>query len=214
MSEYKGVIFDLDGTILDSLNVWKKVDKLFLKSKNINMPVDYAKTINSMTFLESANYTKEVCGIEDTVEDIIKEWKKIAYNEYKTNVKLKSGVYEYITYLKENNIKMGVATNCDNELYEVCLKKCKIYDFFDTIVDTSLVNANKKHTDIYELCAKNLGIEPKDIIVFEDILDGIRSAKKAGMKAYFVSDKNSEENIEEAIKESDEYITDFRELII
>lgn len=213
MINYKGVIFDLDGTILDSLNVWDKVDKAFFKSKGLNVPVGYEKEVNSMTFFECANYIKEVCGIEDSVEDITKQWEKLAYKEYEKNVKLKKGVYEYLVYLKENNIKIGIATSCYKNLYEICLKNNKIYDFFDVIVDTQMINVSKKYPDIYKLCGEKLNINPADIIVFEDILDGIKSAKKAGMRAYFVHNEKTFEDIEEVMKQCDEYITDFRELI-
>ena len=213
MVNYKGVIFDLDGTILDSLKVWENVDREFFKNKGIHMPIGYQKEINGMTFFESASYTKEVTGIDDSVEDIMKQWKNLAYKQYQKNVKLKSGVIEYLNYLKENNVKIGIATCCHKELYEVCLKKNEIYDFFDVIVDTEIINVSKKEPDIYKYCGEKLGVDFNQIIVFEDLLDGIKSAKKLGMKVYFVANENTFENIEEAIKESDEYITDFRELI-
>lgn len=211
---YKGVIFDLDGTILDSLKVWEKVDKKFFTHRDLPIPFDYEKKINGMTFIEAATYTKEACNIEDEVEDIIREWKEIAYYEYKNSVKLKSGVYEYLVFLKENGIKMGIATACDRELYEICLKSNKIYDFFDIIVDSSNVERGKEFPDIYELCAKKLGVLPKDCIVFEDILKAIKGAKKAGMTVYAVYDKHCLDNLDDMIEESDDYITDFREMLV
>ncbi len=214
MIDYKGVIFDLDGTILDSLHVWKKVDKLFFEKQNLTLPFDYEYNIKSMTLLEAAEYTKKICGIDNSIQEIIEQWKDIAYDEYKNNVALKKGVYEYLLFLKKHNIKMGVATACEKNLYEVCLKANNIYDFFDTIVDSTYVDRGKNYPDIYELCAKNLKLDSKDIIVFEDIIEAVKGAKKASMRVYAVYDKNSVENIEELIKESDEYITDFRELIV
>lgn len=213
MLDYKGVIFDLDGTLLDSLKVWKKVNNIFFKEKNVQMPVDYEKKIASKTFFDSAKYTKEVCNLQDSEQDIIKMWEDIAYVEYKKNVKLKNGAYDYLCFLKQNNIKMGIATACDKKLYEVCLKNNKIYDFFDAIVDTSLVKRGKDFPDIYLLCAEKLGLEPKDIIVFEDIEEGIESAKKVGMKAYGVYNEENN-NMQTLIQKSDDYITDFREMIL
>ena len=214
MLDYKGVIFDLNGTILDSLQVNKKVKQLFFKKQNLNIPFDYELNTKNMTFLECAEYTKKICGIDGSTEDVIQQWKELAYEQFKTNVHLKDGVYDYLIFLKENNIKICIATACEKNLYEACLKANKIYDFFDFIIDSTFVKKDKSYPDIYELCAKKLKLDNKDIIVFEDTIKAIKGAKKANMRVYYVYEKNNLENIEDIIKESDEYITDFRELIV
>lgn len=213
MIDYKAVIFDLDGTILDSLNVWKEVDKQFFKLKGINMPVDYKKNIKSMSALEAATYTKNLFGLEETEEELIQLWTKLAYDYYKDKVTLKPGALEYIMYLKQNGVKMAVATACEQQLYEVCLKKHKIYDFFDVIVDTKMAGYGKQQPNVYNLCLEKLGLEPKDVIAFEDIIEAVKTLKKIGIKVYAVYEQNGFENLDELIKESDEYITDFREMI-
>ncbi|WP_250278177.1 HAD family hydrolase [[Clostridium] colinum] len=214
MIEYKGVIFNLEGTILDSLNIWEKVEKIFIKNKKINIPINYEKHIKHMNVLESANYINSICEIEDTKENIVEELKQLAYFEYKKNISLNLGVYEYLVFLKENKIKIGIVTNCEKQFYEVCLKRYKIYDFFDIIIDSSFAKIDKEYSDIYKNCATTLGLAPKNIIVFENKLEAIKGAKKAGMQVYYFYEKNNLENLEDIIQQSDEYITDFRELIV
>lgn len=211
--KYKAAIFDLDGTLLNSMDVWDKVDRYFFKSKKIPMPVNYSENINGLTLKETAKYTIELCGLSESPQELIDIWTEIAYNEYKNNIKLKSGAYEYLVYLIENGISLAIATACEKRLYEVCLKSNKIYDFFNVIVDTKEIPKGKDCPDIYLACAKKLNVSPKDCIVFEDILKAIHSVKKAGMKAYAVYDKHSQKDKEEILKYCDEYITDFRELI-
>lgn len=211
MTNYKGVIFNLDGIILNSLNIWKIVGKKFLKSKKMNIPINYEKTIINMNIISISKYIKEICGIEDTIDDITKQLKEIAYNEYKNKVNLKEGIYDYIMFLKQNDIKIAIIINFEKEFYEPCLKKYKIYNLFDIMIDLDI---NKNFFDIYNLYHKSLNIHTKDIILFDNTLERIKEAKKLGFRIYFAYDKYNTLNIEEALRESDEYITDFRELII
>lgn len=213
MINYKGAIFDLDGTILSSLHVWDKINKDFFIGRKMHMPPDYVQNISSMSSMEVAVYTKELCELEETPEELLKLWETKALAEYKTRVRLKDGVREYFEFLKKNDIKMGIVTMCNPKLYMPCLKKNKIHDFFDVVIDTDAFAKNKNFPDIYEHCAEKMGLKPSEVIVFEDIIQAIKSAQGAGMHVYAVYDAHSREDFDEIIKISDGYITDFREMI-
>lgn len=211
--EFKGVIFDLDGTILNSLGIWKKIDKDFFKSKGMPVPENFEQEINGMNLEEIAKYTKNKFDFEDSIEELIKKWRKLAYTYYSRRIKLKTGAKEYLEYLKESNIKIGIATACDEKLYNICLKNNNILEYFDAIVDCKEVNSGKDNPKIYLECVKKLGLKPENVVVFEDIIPAIKAVKAGGMGVFAVYDENSTENFEDIIKESDDYISDFRELI-
>lgn len=210
--DYKAVIFDLDGTIVDSLYVWKKVDIDFFNKRNMLVPEKYSEKISALSFDEAAVFTKESYGFKESVEEIKKEWFDMAVFEYGNRVQLKEGVREYIEGLKKNNIKIALATASPVELYSAVLKNQGIYDFFDAFTSGNEVKRSKEFGDIYLLSAEKLKVEPKDCLVFEDILRAIKGAKSAGMRVCGVYDESSARDKEEIIKLADKFIYSFKEI--
>lgn len=213
MFDFKGAIFDLDGTLIDSMGVWEKIDNEFLEKRNIDIPSDYIEKINSMSFDKVAQYTIERFNLKESEEDIIKEWNEMAIYEYSNNIKLKANVKEYLKKLKENNIKIALSTSSPRILYEPVLKNNHIYEYFDVLTSLEDVKRDKNYPDIYLLAAEKLDLNPQDCVGFEDILVAINTLKKADFKAVGVYDKYSECDIEEIKKISDRFICDFKEII-
>ena len=176
----RAVIFDLDGTLIVSSHVWSDIDKKFLAKRGLEVPEDYFKRISCMNFSEGAEYTIERFGLEEDPEDIIAEWFGMARYEYEHNIRMKEGAAEYLRSLKARGIKLGLATASSPLLYEPVLKNNGVYDLFDAFASTEEVSRSKVHADVYVYTAGKLGTAVRDCAVFEDVLEGIESAKSAG----------------------------------
>lgn len=213
MKEFKGAIFDLDGTILDSMWVWKQVDVNFLGKRNIEIPGDYVKAISALNLKTAAEYTKERFQLPETVEEIMQEWFQMAVKEYAEDVQLKSSVREYLAYLKAKEVKIAVATSSHEGLFLPCLENNEIYEFFDTIVTTMEVERGKEFPDVYEEAARRLGVKPSQCMVFEDILKGVKAAKEGGFYVVAVGEEHSQDEKEEIMEVADRYIEDFDEMM-
>ena len=213
LDNIQGAIFDMDGTIIDSMWVWYTVNKDYLYKRNLSMPADLKEKIETMTFKESALYFKDRFQIEDNVETIMGEWNEMAKSSYSNGVKLKPGVYEYLTKLKEKDIKIGLATSNYSKLVDLALSQNNIKHFFDAITTTEEVEREKSFPDIYLLTAKKLNVEPEKCVVFEDILPAIKGAKLAGMTVVGVQDEYSLDQWESIMEHSDHWIEKYDELI-
>ena len=139
----------------------------------------------------------------------------MSYNEYTNNIKLKPGAKEFLEYLSNKGVKIGLATSNSMILVETCLKSNNIFNLFDKITLTSEVSRDKSFPDVYLLAAEKLNVSPKDCIVFEDILPAIYGAKSAGMKVIAVNDEPYTPLGDKAkiIKEADIYINDYNTLL-
>lgn len=209
----KAAIFDLDGTLINSMSLWDQIDIDYLTSKNIPVPDDLNDEISHLSFNQVAVYFKERFKLEDSLDDIKNTWNTMAYDHYSSDITLKDGVVEFLDFLKKSNIKIGLATSNSTELLEASLKFNKIYDYFDAITITDEVSIGKHEPDVYLLAAKKLNVKPEECIVFEDILPAVKGAKKAGMKVIAVEDECSVLDKDDIIKNSDGFINDFRVLI-
>lgn len=209
----KAAIFDLDGTLIDSMWVWEQIDIDYLGEKNIEVPENLNNEIGHLSFNQVAVYFKERFKLEDSLEEIKKSWSDIAYYHYSTDIKLKNGVIEFFNFLKESNIKIGLATSNSLHLLEAVLKNNGIYDYFDSITITDEVSVGKHEPDVYLLASKKLGVPPEECVVFEDIIQAVKGAKKAGMKVIGVEDVRSLGDKNAILSLADNFITDFREII-
>lgn len=209
----KAYIFDLDGTLLDSMHVWEQIDVDFLSGRGIDVPPDYIDVICSKSFPEAAAYTIERFGLPDGVDDLLREWNRMAEHAYGHTVRLKPYAKEFLVTLKERGAKLGIATSLPEALYEPALKNNGIRGLFDVICSTDEVSHGKTRPDVFLFAARKLGVDPVDCVVFEDIPQAIESAKKAGMTVYGVYDESSSEHWEWIKKIADGVVYDFEEAI-
>lgn len=214
LKNIEGAIFDLDGTLIDSMKIWEKINYDFLNKRNLKVPQDLKDKIETLTFEEGANFFKKNFKLKESQEEILKEWHNMVFKEYSHNIKLKNNVRDFLIKLKNKGVKLAIATSNTPELTKLVLENNKILDLFDSITTISEVNRNKTFPDIYLLCAEKLKLPAEKCAVFEDILPAIKSAKTAQMKTIGIYDDSSKDD-ENKIKEiADYYIYDYKELII
>ena len=210
--EIKMIIFDLDGTLLASCHIWKEVDKHFFERRNIPMPEDYGKIIAPLGFDKASEYTKTTFNLEESCEDIMKEWNDEVIDLYRNDIILKPKAREFLDLAKSKGAILNVATANQEECYMPCLIRNKIDMYFEHIIDVKEFKEGKNSPAIYLEIAKRYDMDPKDIMVIEDISRGLKNAKKAGFLTCGIYEETSGE--EELKKEiSDIYIHDFDELI-
>lgn len=200
-------IFDLDGTLLDSMGVWDKVDSDFFKKRGMTSPDDYTDIICTMTIDEIAVYTKERFDLPEQPQQLIDEWISMADDEYKFNVPLKDGALEYLEKTKQNGLKMAVLTSLSQELALPALKRCGVLDFFEIIVSTSKTGVAKNTADAYLDIAQKLGEKPENCVFFDDTFPAVSMAKQVGMTVVGVFEETSPEMQENIKKQADFYIT-------
>ncbi|NEG55742.1 HAD family hydrolase [Bifidobacterium platyrrhinorum] len=212
MTSRKAAIFDLDGTLLDSMGVWERIDIDFLGRRGIPVPPDYTVAVAPMQFHEIADYTIARFGLEETPEQVMAEWDAMAHEAYAHAVQAKPGALAYLRELKAEGVRLGVATTLTRGLREPALKHTGLFDLFDDIVSVDELGcAGKSQPDVYLMEAARLGVEPRDCTVFEDLLVAVRSAKAAGMRVWAMRDDSSAADWPAIVREADGVLTDFRD---
>ncbi len=207
------VIFDLDGTLVDSMWVWPEIDVEYLGRYGTQLDERLQGDIDGMSFTETAEYFKERFGIPDSVEKIKEDWNRMAEEKYLHQVSLKKGAREFIEACRKKNKKLGIATSNSRQLVEGVIGAQGLTDDFSCILTSCEVGKGKPAPDIYLAVAERLGTDPAHCLVFEDIEPGIRAGKAAGMRVCGVKDDWCQTPEAQMRKLADYYIADYTELI-
>lgn len=190
-SGVEAAIFDLDGTLADSLGVWEQVDRVFFERRGMELPADYQRSVQEMGFSSAAAYTKRTYGLPQSEEEIIAEWNGLVREEYARRIELKPGVPRYLRELKARGVRIGLATASGKGLYEPLLARHGVLPLFSACVSTDEVGKDKSSPDVYLACARRLCAAPRACVVFEDLLPALRAAKGAGMRTAAVLDRQT-----------------------
>lgn len=213
LSGKKAVLFDLDGTLMDSMWVWEDIDIEYLGRFGHAPTKDMQRAIEGMSFTETAQYFKERYKIPDPVEEIKAEWNRMAYDVYANRVKLKPGAFPFLREIRRRGISTAITSSNSRELIRACLASNRVEDCFDCITISCEVNKGKPAPDIYLHAADKLKVTPEECFVFEDIPMGILAAKNAGMKVCAVEDDFSADQREKIRGLADYYIKSYDEVL-
>ena len=209
----RAALFDLDGTLLDSLGVWAEIDRAFLNARGHEVPPDYTQNIRGLSFRQTAEYTKQRFQLGESVESIMEIWHLMCERAYVGEVCLKSGAKAYLQKLKREGALLGVVTTLTPRLYEPALRRNGVLELFDVFATTDETGLDKNSGEVYRLAAQRLGLNSGQCTVYEDLSQGLAGAKKCGMRTVLVYDPHNADTFEQSRLLADEIIMDYRECI-
>lgn len=213
LSQFQAVIFDLDGTLVDSMWMWEKIDIEYLGRFEIPLPKNLQQAIEGMSFSETAVYFKERFGLKDDLDTIKADWNAMACEKYRHEVPFKKGALAFLQHCRKRGLKLGVATSNSRELVEHAAEALGLYSYMDCIMTACEVKKGKPAPDIYLAVAEKLGVNPEKCLVFEDILPGVMAGKNAGMATCAIADAYSENVRKEKAALADYFVEDYSELL-
>lgn len=207
----RGVIFDVDGVLLNSMPVWENLGEIYLERLGIEAEKGLGETLFAMSLEEGADYLIENYGLKQTPGEIIAGLNREVQDFYGRKVPLKEGVRGYLQEFRDRKIPMAIATSGDRANAEAALKRLKVLSYFRAVFTCSEIGSSKSHPDIYYAAALQLDADPSDTWVFEDALHAIRTAKKAGFRTAGVYDRASGRDLAQIRDTADIYLPEFKD---
>lgn len=207
----KGIIFDFDGTLLDSLGMWKNLDIEYLNQRGISKPADLGHAIEGLSFNETASYFKNRFSMEESVDEIVSHWHTYIEEVY-PSLPFKASAKNFIERRKKEGYKLAIATSNSKPLVKMALEDKMMERFFPIIVTSDDVGEGKPSPNVFLETAKRLQIHPSDCLVIEDTYMGVLGAKRAGMKTIAIFDSHNKERWDKTLKLADGTVTHFKQL--
>lgn len=208
----KGIIFDLDGTLIDSMGVWYGVDRKFLAENNVVPPENISEIMKTLSIDKAAEFFVNEFKLNCTTEYVIKRIEKMVADEYMYNIQLKEGVIELLDYLDSKDIPYCIATATYKMLAQAVLKRCGIYDRFKFILTGEDIKTGKTSPDIYFECSEKLGFSPDETMIIEDSLHCVKTAVSAGFYTIAVYDNAAENEWNEICRLADRNLLKISEI--
>ena len=204
------MLFDVDGTVLNSMGAWENLGRRFLKEKGIKVEKSINNILYPMTSLQAASYLKNHYQLNESIQEIMEAFNKDLYDYYANNVQLKEGIINVLDALKSKGYILYIATASTRELVTKSFERLNIGHYFDDMFTCNELGISKSDHQFFKLITLRLKADPRDILIFEDNSNAAKAAKKLGMKVVGVFDKHCRGKLEDYV---DTYITNWEDLL-
>lgn len=206
-----GIIFDVDGTLLDSMSIWNHAGERYLRSLGIEAAPDLGNVLFPMSMKDGASYMKREYGLPFSIPEIIKGVNDTISSFYASEAEPKEGVLEFLRELKCRHVKVTAATSTDRCVIEPALERTGILKELEGLFTCSEIGAGKEKPDIYEAARLCMGTDVSSTWVVEDALHALKTARSAGFGTIGVYDSSSQSRQEEIRLEADIYRVNFHD---
>lgn len=203
-------IFDMDGTLVDSMGYWGRLAVEYLESKGVcQINPRVLEQITPLPLIQIGALFIEEYGLEGTPESIAEEITALMAGHYHHDILLKPGVRDYLERLRADGVRMAVASATAEHLIQACLGRLGVLDYFDVLASCVTVGVGKKQPDVYDVCTRHFGAERSQVAVYEDAIHGAKTAKDAGYYVVGVYDESALPRMDELKQLVDEWIQDW-----
>lgn len=212
LKDKEAVLFDIDGTLIDSMGVWGEVDRIYLSRFNIPLPDHLPDTLAGLSIAQTAAYFRDVLGVPESNEKMLAAWNELAFEQYSHHIQPKEDALRFVQEIHDRGILMAVGTSNTRTLAEAAMQRLGFAEYFSCMLTGEDIKNGKPDPFIYLEAARQIGADPARCIVFEDIPEGLTAGARAGMKTCGVWDLFSSSREEEKYKIADYYIHSFTDI--
>lgn len=208
----KAAIFDMDGTLLDSMNEWRKLNSSFVRDQGIELSEEDDKALYSMSGAMVVEYIQERFGIDVDFNLLVGRAGKLMEPVYRQGVPLKPGAREYLMRLRARGVKCVIATATPARLALIALNKAGLVPYLDYIYSTDMIGGHKGAAEFYDCLCAMIGERKEDCVMFEDALYAMQGARAAGLGVVGITDETNLRDREEICAACDVVIDSYDEL--
>ena len=212
LKDKDAILFDIDGTLIDSMGVWGEIDRIYLSRYNIPLPDRLPEALAGLSIAQTAAYFREVLGVPESDEKMLSDWNDLAYEQYSRHILPKDDALRFVQEVHDRKIPMAVGTSNTRALAETVMRRMGFAGYISCMLTGEDVKAGKPDPYIYLEAARLVGADPSRCLVFEDIPEGLLAGQRAGMKTCGVWDLFSSSKDEEKRAIANYYIRSFTDI--